>query len=303
LKTINLTSDRAGERLDTFVARRVRELSRSHAQKLIEAGLVTLGGRQGKASDRVSAGAAVSVTVPPPEETTLVAEAIPITILYQDNDIIVIDKPAGLTVHPAPGHASGTLVNALLAACPDLRGISGTLRPGIVHRLDKDTSGLLVVAKNDRAMRALQGQLKDREVHKTYLTLVTGVPKPREGTIEAPIGRHPKNRKKQAVVAGGRDSTTKYRVREEIAGGKFALLEVEPITGRTHQIRVHMAATGHPIVADAVYGRRSEVIGRQFLHAWKLAFAMPVGGRQVEFESPLPPDLREALELLRRGPS
>jgi 23S rRNA pseudouridine1911/1915/1917 synthase len=251
-------------------------------------------------------GAPVSVLIPPPEETDLVAEAIPLTIVYQDNDIIVVDKPAGLTVHPAPGHPSGTLVNALLAACPDLRGpstrlrtgISGTLRPGIVHRLDKDTSGLLVVAKNDRAMRALQAQLKERSVHKTYLALVEGVPSPREGTIEAPIGRNPKNRKKMAIVAGGRESTSRYRIREEISGGKYTLLEVEPVTGRTHQIRVHMAAVGHPIVGDAVYGRRSEVVGRQFLHAWKLGFGMPLGGRQVEFESPLPTDLREALETL-----
>jgi 23S rRNA pseudouridine1911/1915/1917 synthase len=301
LKTTDLQVDRSGERLDTFVARRLPELSRSHARKLLDAGLVTIGDRQGKPSERVVAGTTVRVVIPPPEETALVAEPIPVTVLYQDQDIIVVDKPAGLTVHPAPGHPSGTLVNALLAITPDLRGISGTLRPGIVHRLDKDTSGLMVVAKNDRAMRSLQQQLKDREVHKTYLALVHGLPKPREGTIEAPIGRHPKNRKKMAVVANGRESVTRYRVREEVAGGRYALLEVEPVTGRTHQIRVHMAALGHPVVGDAVYGRRSEVINRQFLHAWKLGFTMPVGGRDVEFESPLPADLREALERLRAG--
>jgi len=298
-RKIELVADRGWERLDTFVARRLPELSRSHARKLIDDGLVTINGRQGKPSEKVAAAATVAVVIPPPQETRLVAEAIPLTIVYQDHDIIVVDKPTGLTVHPAPGHPSGTLVNALLAACPDLRGISGTLRPGIVHRLDKDTSGLLVVAKNDRAMRALQGQLKDRLVHKTYLALVAGVPSPREGTIEAPIGRNPKNRKKMAVVAGGRDSTSRYRIREEIAGGRYALLEVEPVTGRTHQIRVHMAAVGHPIVGDALYGRRSDVVGRQFLHAWKLGFGMPLGGRQVEFESPLPTELREALETLR----
>ena len=213
----------------------------------------------------------------------------------------MLDKPAGLTVHPAPGHPSGTLVNALLAACPDLRGIAGTLRPGIVHRLDKDTSGLMVVAKNDRAQRALQRQLKDRDVRKTYLALVRGVPAPREGTIAAPIGRHPKNRKKMAVVADGREATTRYRVREEIAGGQYSLLEVEPVTGRTHQIRVHLAAVGHPVVGDATYGRPSAAVGRQFLHAHKLAFGMPLGGRTVEFESPLPADLREALSQLRAG--
>jgi 23S rRNA pseudouridine1911/1915/1917 synthase len=299
MRTLSLTADRGGERLDTFVARRCPEVSRSYAGRLIDEGLVTLGGRQAKRSERVEAGIAVSVMIPPAETIDLAPEDIPLTIIYQDGDIIVLDKPAGLTVHPAPGHPSGTLVNALLAACPDLRGIAGTLRPGIVHRLDKDTSGLMVVAKNDRAQRSLQRQLKDREVHKTYLALVQGIPKPREGLIEAPIGRHPKNRKKMAVVAGGRESTTRYRVREEIGGGRYSLLEVEPVTGRTHQIRVHLAALGHSVVGDTTYGRRSAVIERQFLHAHKLAFAMPLGGRTVEFESPLPPDLREALRLLQ----
>ena len=301
MRTLELTADRGGERLDTFIARRCPELSRSHARRLIDEGLVSVNGRQAKPSERVRAGLSVSVTVPPPETVTLVPEAIPLTIIYQDGDIIVLDKPAGLTVHPAPGHPSGTLVNALLAACPDLRGIAGTLRPGIVHRLDKDTSGLMVVAKNDRAQRALQRQLKDRDVRKTYLALVRGVPAPREGTIAAPIGRHPKNRKKMAVVADGREATTRYRVREEIAGGQYSLLEVEPVTGRTHQIRVHLAAVGHPVVGDATYGRPSAAVGRQFLHAHKLAFGMPLGGRTVEFESPLPADLREALSQLRAG--
>ncbi len=301
MKTFDLIADRAGERLDSFVARRCRELSRSHAQRLIEQALVTIDGRLAKASERLAGGARVAVTIPPPEKLGLEPEPIPITIIYQDAHILVVDKPAGLTVHPAPGHPTGTLVNALLAVCPDLSGIAGTLRPGIVHRLDKDTSGLIVVAKNDRAQRALSQQLKDREVHKTYLALVHGVPSPREGVIEAPIGRNPKNRKKMAVVAGGREAVTRYRVREEMAGGRYTLLDVEPVTGRTHQIRVHMAATGHPIVGDAVYGKRSDVIGRQFLHAWKLAFAMPLGRRTVEFESPLPPDLRQALEALRTG--
>jgi len=299
MRTLELTADRGGERLDTFVARRCPELSRSHARRLIDEGLVSINGRQAKPSERVSAGLGVTVTIPPPETIELAPEAIPLTIIYQDGDIIVVDKPAGLTVHPAPGHHSGTLVNALLGACPDLRGIAGTLRPGIVHRLDKDTSGLMVVAKNDRAQRGLQHQLKERQVRKTYLALVRGVPAPREGKIEAPIGRHPKNRKKMAVVSGGREAVTRYRVREEIAGGKYSLLEVEPVTGRTHQIRVHLSAIGHPVVGDATYGRRSDVIGRQFLHAHKLAFAMPLGGRTVEFESPLPADLREAIGRLR----
>ena len=295
MKTHRLTVDRSGERVDAFIARVLPEISRSYV--LLDGGLVTIGGRVPKASEKVSEGAEVVVDVPPPEELTLEPQRIPLTIIYQDNDIIVVDKPAGLTVHPAPGHPSGTLVNALLAMCPDLQGIAGTLRPGIVHRLDKDTSGLLVVAKNDRAMRALQQQLAERRVHKTYLALVHGVPSPREGQIEAPIGRSPKNRKKMAVVENGRVATTRYKVREELRG--YALLEVEPVTGRTHQIRVHLSAIGHPIVGDSVYGRPSPVLDRQFLHAWRLSFGMPLGGRQVEFESPLPADLRDALEVLR----
>ena len=299
MRTVELDADRSGERVDAFIARRLPELTRSQAKRLIDVGLVTLDGRAAKPSDKVTAGVRVRVDVPPPEELSLAPEEIPLTIVYQDADIIVVDKPPGLTVHPAPGHPGGTLVNALLAAVPDLREVSGTLRPGIVHRLDKDTSGLIVVAKNNRALRALQSQLKERRVHKTYVALVEGVPEPREGVIEAPLGRHPKNRKKQAVVAGGREAITRYRVTEVLAGGRYSLVEAEPVTGRTHQIRVHLAAIGHPIVGDAVYGRRSKVIGRQFLHASRLGFGMPLGGREVEFESPLPEDLRAALAALR----
>ena len=190
MKTHHLMADRAGERLDAFLARRLPELSRTNLKRLIDSGFVTIDGRVPKPSEKTREGVELTVEVPPPEELSLEPEAIPLTIVYQDSDLLVVDKPPGLTVHPAPGHPSGTLVNALLAACPDLQGISGTLRPGIVHRLDKDTSGLLVVAKNDRAMRALQSQLTERSVHKTYLALVQGVPKPREGQIEAPIGRN-----------------------------------------------------------------------------------------------------------------
>jgi len=299
MKTHQLTADTSGERLDSFIARALPDVSRSHAQRLIDGGFVTVDDRTPKASEKVREGASVTVTVPPPEAPSLAAEDIPISIIYQDNDIIVVDKPPGLTVHPAPGHPSGTLVNALLAACPDLQGIAGSLRPGIVHRLDKDTSGLLVVAKNDRAMRALQSQLKERRVHKTYLALVHGHPKPREGQIEAPVGRSQRDRKKMAVMEGGREAITRYRTREDLPG--CSLLEVEPVTGRTHQIRVHLAAIGHSVVGDSVYGRPSPLAGRQFLHAWKLAFGMPLGGRLVEFESPLPADLRLALEALRGG--
>jgi len=299
MRSIELVADRSGERLDTFIARRQPELSRSRVRHLVDEGLVTVDGKQAKPSVKMSNGAVVSVTVPPPVKMELEPEDIPLNIIYQDENVIVVDKPAGLTVHPAPGHPRGTLVNALLAACPDLRGIGGTLRPGIVHRLDKDTSGLIVVAKSDRASRALQTQLKEREVKKTYTTLVRGVPEPAEGMIDAPIGRNPKNRKKMAVVANGRDSQTKYSVIEVLAAGKYALVEAKPITGRTHQIRVHMAAIKHPIVGDSVYGKRSDLVDRQFLHASKLDFAMPVSQRRIEFESPLPDDLRKALVRLK----
>ncbi len=299
MKTHRLTADRSGERVDTFVARALPEISRSYVKRLLDGGMIRIDRRVPKASEKLTAGTEVVVEVPPPEELSLEPQWISVTVIYQDNDIIVVDKPPGLTVHPAPGNPNGTLVNALLAICPDLQGIAGTLRPGIVHRLDKDTSGLLVVAKNDRAMRALQQQLSQRSVHKTYLALVHGVPSPRQGQIEAPIGRSLENRKKMGVVESGRDATTRYKVREDL--GKYALLEVEPVTGRTHQIRVHLAAIGLPIVGDSVYGRPSPLVKRQFLHAWRLAFAMPLGGRQVEFESPLPTDLREALEAARNA--
>lgn len=295
---LELTADRPGERLDVFLARRAPELSRSRARRLIDEGGVTVDGRSERPSYALAAGETVVAELPSEPEAALAAEAIPLAIVYQDDDIIVVDKPAGLTVHPAPGHPRGTLVNALLALAPELAESGDTLRPGIVHRLDRDTSGLLVVARSDRAHEALTRQLKEREVSKTYLALVQGSPEPPEGVIEAPIGRHPKDRKKMAVVAGGRDAETKYKLREAL--GDCTLLEVQPVTGRTHQIRVHLAAIGHPVVGDSVYGKRSDLIDRQALHAWRLAFDLPSSGRLVEFESPLPPDLQEALAALRR---
>ncbi|MDP6180606.1 MAG: RluA family pseudouridine synthase, partial [Desulfatiglandales bacterium] len=197
------------------------------------------------------------------------------------------------TVHPAPGHPSGTLVNAILAHCPDLAGIKGSVRPGIVHRLDKDTSGLMMVAKNDAAQLSLSAQIKARTIEKGYLALVSGHVSPREGGIDAPIGRHPKNRKKMATVAGGRAAKTLYRVRQSL--GNCTLLQVRTVTGRTHQIRVHLASIGHPLIGDSVYGRKSEILGRQFLHAYRLAFKLPVSGKRVEFEIGLPMDLEEVL--------
>jgi 23S rRNA pseudouridine1911/1915/1917 synthase len=300
-QTIELFADRPGERLDAFVARRLAErLTRSHAHKLIADGLVTLNDMPAKASHRLARGDHVVASVPPAETPALVAEAIPLRIVYQDADIIVVDKPPGLTVHPAAGHPRGTLVNALLALCPELAEIKGTLRPGIVHRLDKDTSGLLVAAKNEAAQANVARQLKDRQVHKAYLALVQGRVEPPEGVIDAPIGRHPRRRQRMAVVEGGRQALTRYRVREYLRNA-YSLVEVEPLTGRTHQIRVHFASIGHPVVGDRVYGKASELVGRQFLHAWRLGFRLPKSGRNREFESPLAADLETALDALRRA--
>ncbi|HLA19228.1 MAG TPA: RluA family pseudouridine synthase, partial [Dehalococcoidia bacterium] len=207
---LDLTADRPGERLDVFLSRAVAGLSRSRARRLIDDGLVTVDGRPEPPSYRLPAGARVAATIPPAQEAEPAAERLPLTVIYQDEDVIVVDKPAGLTVHPAPGHPSGTLVNALLALAPELADVGDRIRPGIVHRLDRDTSSLLVVARNERARAGLSRQLKQREVSKTYLALVKGLPEPPQGTIEAPIGRHPRNRKKMAVIAGGREAETRY---------------------------------------------------------------------------------------------
>ena len=299
MKSLGLSADRPGERLDVFLARRCGELSRSRAQYLIDEGLVAVNDRLARPSQRLAAGDRVAVQIPFSEPLQPQPEAIPLAIVYQDDDVIVVDKPAGLTVHPAPGHPSGTLVNALLALRPELAGVGEALRPGIVHRLDQDTSGLLVVARSERAHRSLTRQLKQREVHKTYLALVQRLPDPPEGIIDSPIGRHPGNRKKMAIVPGGREARTRYRLREAL--GDYALLEVEPVSGRTHQIRVHLASIGHPIVGDLTYGRRSPYLPRQFLHAWRLAFRLPESEEIAEFESPLPPDLKEALREVKAG--
>lgn len=298
---MELFADQDGERLDAFLARRCEQkLSRSFAHKLIAEGLVTINGAPSKPSHRLSRGDDIVVLLPPPEVMALEAEPIPLRIIYQDEDVIVVDKPAGLTVHPAAGHPRGTLVNALLTVCPELANIRGTLRPGIVHRLDKDTSGLLVVAKNEAAQASLARQIKDREVHKLYLALVRGRVEPPQGVIDAPIGRHPRRRKRMAVVEDGREAQTRYRVRELLDddGVPYSLVEVEPLTGRTHQIRVHFASIGRPVVGDRLYGKASPLVERQFLHAWRLGFRLPVSGRRQEFESPLPPDLAAALEAL-----
>lgn len=277
-----------GERLDRLVSRCVQGLSRSQVQELIEAGQVLVEGRPRKPGYRVRVGERVQVEVPPPRETRLVAQDIPLSLVYQDADLAVVDKPQGMVVHPAHGHWDRTLVNALLFQVRDLSGINGELRPGIVHRLDKDTSGLLVIAKHDEAHRALAAQLRTREMTREYLALVHGEVTAPCGTIQAPIGRSRTDRKKMAVVPEGRPAVTHYRVERRYRG--YTLLAVRLETGRTHQIRVHLASIGHPVVGDRVYGPGRPHLGLrgQALHARRLVFRHPRSGQQMEFESPLP---------------
>ncbi|MBI5284453.1 MAG: RluA family pseudouridine synthase [Chloroflexi bacterium] len=297
INRIELVAVEAGERLDVFVARSVDGLTRSRVQRLIEDGHVAVAGQRAKPSLRLEAGQRVSVDVPPPEEGIATAEAIPLDVLFEDGDLLAVNKPPGMTVHPSPGHTHATLVNAILAHCADLSGIGGVLRPGIVHRLDRDTSGVILVAKNDAAHNGLARQLKERSVEKTYLALVEGTPKRADGVIDAPIARDPRNRQRMAVIEGGRESVTHYRVVERFTGA--SLLEVWPKTGRTHQIRVHMAAIGHPIVGDKVYGKPSRLVARQFLHAWRIAFTHPITNEKMQLEAPLAADLEAALRALR----
>ena len=283
-----------------FLSKRKKNLTRSQIHRLVEEGYVLLNGSVAKPSRKLRPGDRVSLTVPPPRSVELLATPIPLNIHYQDPELLVVDKPAGMPVHPSPGHPSRTLVNALLALCPDLKGIGGEVRPGIVHRLDKDTSGLMVVAKTGRAHAGISQQFKGRAIRKGYLALVRGHIKPADGTIAGPIGRDPRNRKRMAVVAGGRDASTYYKALQFFAthAEDYSLVEVSPETGRTHQIRVHLAFAGHPLVGDSTYGKKSHIVERHFLHAHILGFDHPATGERMEFTSPLPSDLRQAIELL-----
>ncbi|HIR50954.1 MAG TPA: RluA family pseudouridine synthase [Candidatus Avoscillospira avicola] len=295
-----LTADRSGERADAALARLSGTLTRSAAQRLLEAGQVTSRGRVLKKNDRLEAGEPLEVELPAPQPLALTAEDIPLDIVYEDGDLIVLNKPKGLVVHPAAGHWSGTLVNALLHHCRDsLSGINGALRPGIVHRIDKDTSGLLVVAKNDFAHQSLAAQLQDHSLARVYVCLVTGGMRADSGTVDAPIGRHPTDRKRMAVVADGRSAVTHWQVLERFSG--YTLLECRLETGRTHQIRVHMAHIGHPIVGDLVYGRKKPELGQdtQCLHARAITFRHPRSGETVTLTCPLPPYLEALLRRLR----
>ena len=251
--TLTFRVDEAGERLDTFLAQRCPDLSRSRIQALTAEGCVTVDGAPAKPAARLREGQTVSLVVPPPVPSSLVPQAMDLHVVHEDSDLLVIDKPAGLVTHPAPGHPDHTLANAVLAHCPDLEGVGGEIRPGLVHRLDKDTSGLIVVAKNDAAQAGLSAQFKDRTVSKAYLAAVTGHPDPERATIDAPIGRHPRSRTRMAVVSTGRGAVTEYDVLRHLRG--YSLVEARPRTGRTHQIRVHMASVGHPVAGDATYGR------------------------------------------------
>lgn len=297
-RKLQFTVDRVGVRLDRYLAQECPELSRAHLQKLISDGYVTVNNRVVKSSFKLDSGDQVSAIIPPSTPPPL-AEEVPLDIVYEDSDLLVVNKPAGLIVHPTPGRTAHTLVNAIVARCPELVGM-GQDRPGIVHRLDKNTSGLMVVAKNEVAHQKLMAQFKARSVAKRYLALVAGHLSPDRGIIEAPIGRNLRHRKRMAVVSGGREARTQYRVVSYL--DNYTLLEVTPETGRTHQIRVHLAAIGHPVVGDEVYGVRAPFIGRQFLHAQHLGFRLPSTGEYVEFSSRLPPDLERALQLLSSEP-
>ena len=291
--------ENGGERLDVFLARLSPDLSRSRIRGLIDDGHVTVDGRPGKASMRLSAGEIVTLELPPPSPADLQPWDIPLSIVFEDEHLMVIDKPAGMTVHPAPGNEDHTLANAVLAHVPDIEGIGGERRPGIVHRLDKDTSGLIVVAKDERTHAHLSNQFKSRGVSKVYLALVAGHPSPPEADIDAPIGRRPHDRQRMAIVSTGRPAITRYRVVTSYK--RSTLVEARPRTGRTHQIRVHLASVGHPVVGDAVYGRLVAGLSRQFLHAHRLAFLHPSSREVVRFTTELHDDLRSYLDGL--GPA
>ncbi len=294
LTTVQVTAPE--ERLDKYLVKEYPALSRSHLQKLIDNGSILINGSGAKPGQRLNIGDKISISFQYPEIAVPTAEPIPLNIVYEDNDLIVVNKPAGLTVHPAPGHTSHTLVNAILAHCPDLAHFSDSLRPGIVHRLDKDTSGLIIVAKNYSAQQDLIKQFKARLVSKGYLVLIKGRLSPNRGTIEGPIGRDPSNRKRMAVVTDGKQAWTSYLVKEYL--DNYTLLEVSIETGRTHQIRVHLSAIGYPVVGDPVYGVKSAYLKRQFVHAYKLGFRLPSSGNYQEFTCELPRDLKYALKLI-----
>lgn len=301
--TLTVPATAAGMRADSWLVQAVPALSRARIQGLISAGLVTLDGRLLKSSARLVADQTLHLTLPPPEPVVPQPEDLPLNIVYEDADILVLDKPAGLVVHPAPGHATGTLVNAVLHHYGDLGGVGDVERPGIVHRLDKETTGLMVVAKTEVALTGLIAQFKSQSIGKVYFALVHGIPNPASGTIDTLIGRHPRQRKRMAVVSSnGKQAVTHYTVSRRFCD--MSLVEAHIVTGRTHQIRVHLAHLGHPLAGDSLYGCRSrdrtlpDPPARQMLHAAKLTFAHPVSAAPLAFFCEPPADMRRLLERL-----
>ena len=302
MTTLKLTADREGERADALLSRLVPGLTRSGAQKLLERGAVSLEGRPARKNDRPLPGQTLTVLLPEPEPTAVIPQNIPLDVVYEDGDVIVVNKPVGLVVHPAPGHPDGTLVNALLYHCgSSLSGINGELRPGIVHRIDRDTSGLIIAAKNDRAHLALAAQLQDHSLARTYEAVAVGSLREDSGTVNAPIGRCPADRKKMAVDRrNGREAITHWTVMARYPG--YTHVECRLETGRTHQIRVHLASIGHPLLGDTVYGAKKAVPGLagQCLHARRLRFVHPSTGEEMELECPLPDWFQEILGKIGR---
>lgn len=310
---LTFPEERLAERLDTYVSECFPDISRSQLKKLIDSAHITVNGRSAKASTKLKGGEVLAITLPAPEPTEALPEDIPINILYEDHDIIVIDKVAGMVVHPAAGHAGGTLVNALLFHCTDLAGIGGELRPGIVHRIDKDTSGVIVATKNDQSHQHLAAQFKDHTINRRYIALIHGYPGNNSGTIDQPIGRHPTQRKKMSTKArNGKRAVTHWKVLKQFHTDRLSLVEFKLETGRTHQIRVHFAEINCPLVADPLYGNRSRLtaikdselralIGRlpgQALHARSLGFIHPTSGKYLEFFSEIPDTLQDIIAYL-----
>ena len=298
--TLKATDENSSERLDKFIADN-SDISRSYAAKLCEDGLVMCGGKPLAKKYKITGGEEIEIDVPEPEELSIEPENIPLDIVYEDSDVIVVNKPQGLCVHPAPGNENGTLVNGLVYHCGgELSAINGVIRPGIVHRIDKDTSGLLIVAKNNEAHLKLSEQLKERKAMRKYVALVNGNIKEEGGTINKPIARNPVDRKKMAVVQGGREAITHFNVLERF--GQYTLVECILETGRTHQIRVHMASIGHSIVGDPLYGIKKEKFNLQgqLLHAKTIGFVHPTTGEMMEFSSEIPEHFQKVLEKLRK---
>ncbi|ABA90185.1 23S rRNA pseudouridines 1911, 1915, 1917 synthase [Syntrophotalea carbinolica DSM 2380] len=313
LFTLCFGRERSPERLDRFLVEQLPELSRSQLKKLIDDGRVLLDGAAAKPGSKLKGGETLTVDVPDPSPAEAVSEDIPLVILYEDRHLIVIDKPPGMVVHPAPGHYQGTLVNALLHHCQDLSGIGGELRPGIVHRLDKDTSGVMVATKTDSAHQSLAAQFKAHSITRRYIALIHGVLTGDRGSIDRPIGRHPTHRKKMSTTCRtGRHAVTHWRVLRRFDDDRLTLVELALETGRTHQIRVHFSEQQHPLLGDPVYGgsgrlktindpqllKRAKALGRQALHARLLGFQHPETGKYLEFSSPLPEDLRSVIDYL-----